>query len=57
MRTDPIIEEIHKERETHAAKFGHDLLLRPALFSTLRPKPFEVETARLSRTARGVTRA
>lgn len=33
MRTDPIIEEIHKERESHAAKFGHDLR---AIFNDLK---------------------
>ena len=33
MRTDPIIDEIHRERETHAAKFGHDLR---AIFNDLK---------------------
>ncbi len=33
MKTDPIIEEIHKEREAHAAKFGHDL---QAIFNDLK---------------------
>jgi hypothetical protein len=39
-----------------AEKFDPGPVLRPALFPTPQPKPFEVETAGLPRTARGVTR-
>jgi hypothetical protein len=49
MRTDPIIEEIHKERETHAAKFGHDL---QAIFNDLKRVERELGIAPVSLPAR-----
>ena len=49
MRTDPIIEEIHKERETHAAKCGHDLRM---IFNDLKRVERELGIAPVSLPAR-----
>lgn len=49
MRTDPIIEEIHKEREAHAAKFSHDL---QAIFNDLKRVERELGVAPVSLPAR-----